>query len=786
MDLDKLKISELKQLLEKMNLPKSGNKNELVKRIKDNEQRNVEFKNIKTIVDVEKWVGTNNKEFLNFIENEFSMYKLKPTDENKDVCNSLPSIKELFDYQTFLTEYMRLHNKIGNEKAQSRGLLVYHGLGSGKTITAINMTEACRIYDGNKVRKVVALIPATLRDEPWIKELSDSLGPNTIVSERDLPKNGWHFFHYNNTTSFERQLKALGNNPFDNSVVLIDEIHNFINTLPRTKDSIRWNIYEQMMSAKNAKFIFISGTPIMNTPYELTFIYNILRGFVLFPEEEEEFMNLFFRDEKMINKKLFMRRINGLTSYYSGAGENVYAKKRIQRVNLQMSDIQIENMLKIQQFEEELQKKKDQTPLGESKSDLESQMKTIKRATALKVRGTLKSALAIKSSPMTQQIEDNDTRIFTFSRANANISYPKDLLIKYGKKNINAILDPKNYKKMVEELDFSNIKQYSPKFATVIQLIGKSNGPTLVYSSFKEGYGINMLSEFMKHFGYDEFGSNNNKPKFVLWTGDTKQSDKGKILKHFNSNQNIDGSIIKVIMITEAGKEGINLRAVRQVHILEPWWNLNRIKQVIGRAVRICSHSHLPKKDQIVDIYQYFVNYPNGMKTKIPAPDILVEMVAKKKNQMEQDILSVVKNTAIDCRLNKAHNKDTECVDYTGFSNEILFNKDIRKDIKDIEDNKSFRRIEFKNKKYIMVRNNVYENKTSEELRNGIKPQLLGHADVDLEGNIIDIKFQTVEEYIPVIIQGRTLLKNGNYIYSFLSQDDLDRGLKPIRLFEEK
>lgn len=785
MDLEKLKLPELKELLGKMNLPKSGKKSELISRIKANRQKPVEFQNIQPKVDVNKFISTNNSEFLNFIEKEFSEYKLKPTPQDVDICNSMPSVKQLFDYQKFLVEYMRLHNKVGNEKAKSRGLLIYHQIGSGKTLSTINMAEACRIYDGNKVRKVIAMIPATLHNEPWVKELKSQLGPKTISSEKDLPKNGWYLLHYNDTTTFGKRLESFGSNPFDNSVVIIDEVHNFMNTLPRTKESLRWKLYQQMMSAQNAKFIFISGTPIMNTPFELVFIYNVLRGFVLFPEDEEEFMNLFFRDGKMINKNLFMKRINGLTSYYSGASESVFAEKKIKRVNLEMTTIQTENMLKIQQFEEKMMSQKDNTPMGESRADIESQIKTIKRATALNAKGSLAKALGIKSSPFSQRDDDKQSRLFTFSRANANISYPQDILSKYSKKNVDAIVDPKNYDKVVKELDFTKIKEYSPKFSTIIPLIKKSSGPVLVYSSFKEVYGINMLAETMKYYGFEEFKENTpNKPKFVLWTGDTQQSEKKIILKNFNSNQNVDGSIIKVIMITEAGREGINLRAVRQVHILEPWWNLNRIKQVIGRAVRICSHAHLPKKEQVVDVFQYFVDYPKGLKTKMPAPDILVEKVAKKKNIMEDEILMTIKNAAIDCRLNKTHNKGVECIDYSHWNSQILFNEDINQDQQDIEDIDSFRRVEYKGKMYIMVRNNVYENKTTEELRKGMKPKLLGHADVDLQGNITNIIEQDLEEYIPVVIKGRNLLKKGKYIYSFLTQTDLEKGLKPVRLFE--
>ena len=116
----------------------------------------------------------------------------------------------------------------------------------------------------------------------------------------------------------------------------------------------------------------------------------------------------------------------------------------------------------------------------------------------------------------------------------------------------------------------------------------------------------------------------------------------------------------------------------------------------------------------------------------------------------------------------------------------ILFDKDIRKDKPDIEDVESFRRVEYNGKQYIMIRNNVYENKTTFQLRQGDEPKLIGHAEIDLEGNITNIQVQSIEAFTPVIINGRKLLKKGNTIYSFLSSMDIEKGLKPIRLFEEK
>lgn len=72
-------------------------------------------------------------------------------------------------------------------------------------------------------------------------------------------------------------------NPFDNSVIVIDEAHNLVsrivNKLKKPK-SIPFMLYDYLMSATNAKVVLLSGTPIINYPNEIGILYNILRGYI--------------------------------------------------------------------------------------------------------------------------------------------------------------------------------------------------------------------------------------------------------------------------------------------------------------------------------------------------------------------------------------------------------------------------------------------------------------------------------------------------------------------------
>ena len=76
-------------------------------------------------------------------------------------------------------------------------------------------------------------------------------------------------------------------------------------------------------------------------------------------------------------------------------------------------------------------------------------------------------------------------------------------------------------------------------------------------------------------------------------------------IKLLTNSDNKNGTSVKVVLISQAGSEGLDFKFIRQVHILEPWYNMNRIEQVIGRGVRTCSHKLLPFEERNVEIYMY-------------------------------------------------------------------------------------------------------------------------------------------------------------------------------------
>jgi hypothetical protein len=185
---------------------------------------------------------------------------------------------------------------------------------------------------------------------------------------------------------------------------------------------------------------------------------------------------------------------------------------------------------------------------------------------------------------------------------------------------------------------------------------------------------------------------NENKPKFILYTG-TESAEEKEILRNIyisawefvpqgiladlrkksnDQTKNFMGEVIKLMMITSSGAEGINLRNCRYVHIVEPYWNGARLEQVIGRARRICSHQDLPEELRTVKVFVYISVIPKKLlldkqnekireirefdsskkepNTPFTTDQTLFE-IAEIKDGINKQILKAIKETSIDCSL---------------------------------------------------------------------------------------------------------------------------------------
>ena len=265
------------------------------------------------------------------------------------------------------------------------------------------------------------------------------------------------------------------------------------------------------------------------------------------------------------------------------------------------------------------------------------------------------------------------------------------------------------------------LKTLSPKFQAILDRLATATGPALVYSNFKtlEGVGLfGMALEFQQKFAKLDIVSApgggwalapetiaaGDVPRYIAYTGDEDRDKRNILLAIFNgkwskvprgladaikalagSENNWAGKICRVFMITQSGAEGISLSNVRQVHVMEPYWNYVRLDQVKGRAVRICSHMDLPPDQRHVDIYTYIArfsaeqlaarrvdetlqNFDGGKTTD---QNVFALMNAKKK--LADSLTDVMKASAVDCELNRAENGGYACYSFKRATMEPLF-----------------------------------------------------------------------------------------------------------------
>ena len=302
-------------------------------------------------IKVASYIMNNREIFVNFITSLFEPYKreLESNTENIscDTIGKTSSDFSLLTHQKIVRDYMNLYTPY-------RGLLLYHGLGSGKTCTSIAIAEGMK-----DSKNIIIMTPASLRANyigelkkcgdllykknqfwEWISideypesiqtisavlnlpqeyirrhggaffinvkkrsnydELSDT---NKLVLEEQLNemiKQKYQFINYNGLREkrLEEMTKNYTKNIFDNSVVIIDEAHNFISRIvnklkkekpiPETKRgekehlplNLATKLYEMLLTAKNTRIVLLSGTPIINYPNEFGILFNILRGYI--------------------------------------------------------------------------------------------------------------------------------------------------------------------------------------------------------------------------------------------------------------------------------------------------------------------------------------------------------------------------------------------------------------------------------------------------------------------------------------------------------------------------
>ena len=694
--------------------------------------------------------------FSEFITKKF--YEISRRKESQNVG--------LFPFQRFVREYI-------NEETPYRGILLFYGLGAGKTRTAISACDS--FLESGK--HIVVITPASLQQN--FRSQYTDYPPKSVRGdpERALAER-FTFLNYNGGLSFARSKAGQEEGAFDridldNNVLIIDEVHNLISIIVnamRTKKFRGVSIYNKIMNAKNLRIIALSGTPIINFPFEVAVLINILAGYLnddktpwipesglpkrtIFPSDEEVF-NSTYLDMTNIKafqilpeaKTSFKTRLVGYISYYAGlTGENIYPELTIMdTIKVPMSNYQFRSYIQQRQFEitetqrvmkpgqysvtkgsaldlNLIEKKssfrastreicnfafpssiprpwrrdirqfimekgsKGAKPVlddpsitsmdidlvgdkpEESRDALEELKKSIDDTYHMELEAVLSELFKMRDVYLVPSTEEpTDISLTDLSEEN---SKPK-------KKQLFASAAAANVRSKTKVTDCLDI--YSPKMLGILKNItsitGKEglDGSIVVYSYFNKVEGINIFQNVLQAVGYEPYDltehgrsprEDDTLGRYCFWSGDNRED----ILQVFNSPENNRGDIIKLLLITEAGAEGITLKNVRQLHIMEPYWNEVLIRQVIGRANRMYSHEALPLEQRNVTVFRYETTFTEQQSNYISqslgwdvdekcTTDEIISMIAGRKQFATDQIEEFMKSTAVDCTLNLVEN----------------------------------------------------------------------------------------------------------------------------------
>lgn len=873
-------------------------------------------------VKPKNWILENRIGYNKKINNTFNRSKYKDTKKKEnckcksDNCDIDVKTISLFPHQRILRDYIQLDSPY-------RGILAYHELGSGKSAASIAAAEIfmekrkifvltpaslAKNYEnelmkistlGLNMKKTWTLLKITgdLKSKTLIEKLieyginikyikkdkqiwlplyKNDLNDYASVIENDVTygslksdkkkiiddiilhiiRNKYKFISYNGLT--QKILTEMGKDIFNNSFIIVDEVHNFISRVVNGSKIAR-TVYNNMMNADNCKLVLLSGTPIINNPYEIASLINLLRGpmeifkikllsssidvsekilkekinelninkfidyiyynnreisiallpegyvkesksieivkykweytkdklieiikselenikglkigikktkelYYALPNNKDDFDKMFidYKDEeKPVTKNvdLFQRRILGTVSYYRTSGSEFFPELlpiKIQYLN--MSNHQLTKYDEVRSKERKIDEAK-----KFRKNDMDEKSSVYRAYSRMVCNFAFPENLERVYPSDIKNILRKELDIVAEDNINEEIVVNNDYENKLDK--VIKELDTNEY------LSKENLKNYySPKYSKMLDDIEESPGSVLIYSQFRMVEGLGIFSKSLNYNDYKEiiliksengykysdlsvFDEKYDNKRYIVFNSDKEKTN--QLIHLFNGefsqlngelynslpdrikkNKDIQlyGKLVKVMMITQSGAEGISLKNVRRVLIMEYFWNSVRINQVIGRAVRTCSHEQLPLKDRNVQVYSYIMkltqeqlkkNFTIKTMDKGITTDEYIYNIAKNKEELINSFLKLLKASSFDCVINSEKNKPLEsgykCYNWPINVNnkKLSFTKDINKDNKILEFQKYTKLkkgkgkvVLIKNKKYVELNNKYYD-----------------------------------------------------------------------------
>ena len=685
-----------------------------------------------------------------FYDNKYEIPESKNIEEVSDkLCFA---DFELAPHQIFVKNFL-------SSSTPYNSLLLYHGLGTGKTCSAISIAEEMRDYikqiDGSNKIIIVASpnvqenFKLQLFDERKLKLNNGYWNINSCIGNKFLNEinplnikglskkqiiyyvkkiiNKFYLFfgytEFGNYISKKSKVSSIINidvnkknliiknnlkKYFNNSLIIIDEVHNIRITDDNKKKKIALELMNLVEKVDNIKLLLLSATPMYNSYKEIIWLTNLLNvndNNVKININDVFDANGNFKIDnngENIGKELLKRKLNGYVSFLTGENpykfpfriwpndfspENTFLNNNYPRFQLNNKPI-IQPLQYLSLYLCDIgdyQLKGYNYIINQLKNDIDIdnienienlEIENIDNVNSLGFGYTLlqkplQSLNIVFPNPLFDEIVDNnnfDIKKIIGTGGLSNVMNYDNTITPLFKGNFEY--KNNNYGRI---FSFDEIGKYSYKIKKICENILNSKGVVLIYSQFLDGGLIPIAlaleelgfvrSEFNKSFFKNpptkkidaitfktkEYTDNFNPATYSMITGDLSISPNNvEELKLATNINNKDGKKVKVIMISQAGSEGLDFKFIRQVHILEPWYNISRTEQIIGRAVRNCSHKDLSFKERNVEIYLYSTLLNNN----IEAVDTYVYRYSELKAVKIGNVSRLLKQISVDCLLN--------------------------------------------------------------------------------------------------------------------------------------
>jgi len=509
---------------------------------------------------------------------------------------------------------------------------------------------------------------------------------------------------------------------FSDTVLIIDEAHHIRISDSNNTNKIAPPVIERVIrDSENMILVLLTATPMYNSPREIIWILNLLLQNDNRPKiyENDIFDSndniLKSSKEKLQGLELLRAKAEGYISYLRGENpysfpfrlypninndksviqnrniptetmngnllEDIQKLKYLKLIGCEMKNYQFESYLKLVEPLLNVKKKKRKTSDISSDSDIDDIIN--KKGFSALEKGIQASNIIFPDNGDTKNIYygkkglENAFEI-THERNINKYKYKSNIIKKYG----NFLICPKEDS---HDLKYT-LNDFSSKIDKIMKYVYNSQGIVYIYSQHITS-GILPIALALEQNGYKKYGKNQlldaKKSEPISFEG--KKKSEYKDLKDFkqgnyiiitgsdditqnndyelnilNSLSNKNGENIKIVLGSPASGEGIDMKRIREIHILDPWHHLNRLEQVIGRGIRNCSHIDLDLKFRNCTIYLHcaisckkheFEPWENR-----ETVDLRVYRKAELKSIKMGEIENELKKISIDCSLNRQGN----------------------------------------------------------------------------------------------------------------------------------